>query len=117
MPLGLRMRVFGLIVREEGSLQATAGGGRTSAVPVRQLLEAAQSMEDVSRIVLGVVKSKLQMFMFLTDADSDNQPEAIPLVALGVDSLVGVELRSWLLRKLGAEMPVMKILSGVSVLD
>lgn len=108
---------FGLVVREEGALggQAGAGAGRAGAVPVRQLLEAAQSVEDVSRILLGAVKGKLQALMFLTDADSDSQPVTTPLVDLGVDSLVGVEMRSWLLKELGVEIPVMKILGGASV--
>lgn len=107
---------FGLIVREEGFVGGqAAGAGRASGVPVRQLLEAPQSMEDVSRILLGAVKSKLQALMFLTDADSDSQSETTPLVDLGVDSLVGVEMRSWLLKELGVEIPVMKILGGASV--
>lgn len=109
---------FGLIVREEGSSLGgqAAGDGRATAVPVRQLLEAAQSMEEVARILLGVLKGKLQALMFQTDADSETQPETTPLVDLGVDSLVGVEMRSWLLKELGVEIPVMTILGGVSAL-
>lgn len=72
-------------------------------------------MEDVSRILLGAVKGKVEALMFLTDAGSDSQPETTPLVDLGVDSLVGVEIWSWLLKELGVETPVRKILGGASV--
>jgi acyl carrier protein len=39
------------------------------------------------------------------------------LIDLGVDSLVGVELRTWLLKELSVDMPVLKILGGASASD
>jgi hybrid polyketide synthase / nonribosomal peptide synthetase ACE1 len=41
----------------------------------------------------------------------------VPLVDLGVDSLVGVEIRTWSLQELGVDLPVLKILGGDSVID
>ena len=40
-----------------------------------------------------------------------------PLTALGVDSLIAVEVRSWFLKTLGLEIPVLKLLSGTSLAD
>lgn len=34
---------------------------------------------------------------------------------MGVDSLVAVEMRSWFLKELGVDVPVMKILGGASI--
>jgi hypothetical protein len=39
------------------------------------------------------------------------------LVDLGVDSLVGVEIRTWCLGAIGVELPVLKILGGASIAD
>ena len=41
----------------------------------------------------------------------------IPLVELGIDSLVAVEVRSWFLKELRTDIPVLKILRGGSVAD
>ena len=36
---------------------------------------------------------------------------------MGVDSLVAVEVRAWFLKELAVELPVIKILSGASIMD
>lgn len=104
---------FGLIVQDEGTGAGQGNDVKASSVPVRQLLEAAKTMQDVSRILLTASKAKLQALMFLSD--SDNLSETTPLVDLGVDSLVAVELRFWFLKELTIDMPVMKILGGASI--
>jgi hypothetical protein len=39
------------------------------------------------------------------------------LIDLGVDSLVAVEVRTWFLRELGVDMPMLKILNSSTVAD
>lgn len=41
----------------------------------------------------------------------------MPLVDLGVDSLVAVEVRTWFMQESGVNLPVLKILGGASVAD
>jgi hypothetical protein len=48
---------------------------------------------------------------------SDSLQDTTPLVDLGIDSLIGVDMRSWFLRELGVDVPVMKILGGDSMSD
>lgn len=43
--------------------------------------------------------------------------ENISLEEQGVDSLVAVEVRSWFLKEIDIDMPVLKVLSGASVAD
>lgn len=43
--------------------------------------------------------------------------EKAPLVEQGIDSLMAVELRSWLLKEIEVDVPVLKILSGSSIAD
>lgn len=41
----------------------------------------------------------------------------VPLIQLGIDSLVAVEVRGWFLKELKMDMPVLKVLGGGSVAD
>jgi hybrid polyketide synthase/nonribosomal peptide synthetase ACE1 len=38
-----------------------------------------------------------------------------PLIDLGIDSLVAVEVRSWFVKELNVDMPVLKVLGGASI--
>lgn len=49
--------------------------------------------------------------------DSDSLQDTTALVDLGIDSLIAVDTRSWLMRELGVDVPVMKILGGDSMSD
>ncbi|KAJ5706143.1 hypothetical protein N7536_001832 [Penicillium majusculum] len=103
-----------LLIREVGK-GGTQGGEIGNVVPVRQLLEAAKNMQDAVKVLSGAFKSKLQALKFLSDSDS--LYDTTPLVDMGVDSLVAVEVRSWFLKELTVDVPVMKILGGVSITD
>ncbi|KAE8154018.1 hypothetical protein BDV25DRAFT_168001 [Aspergillus avenaceus] len=104
---------FGLLIREANS--AAAVSDKTANVPVRKMLEAATTPQDVRKILLSAFKTKLRAAMFLSESDALS--ESTPLVDMGVDSLVGVEMRSWFLKELGVDVPVMKILGGASIAE
>ena len=57
---------------------------------------------------------KLQNILQLA---ADGVGKDVPLVELGVDSLVAVEVRTWFLKELQTDMPVLKVLGGASVID
>ena len=61
--------------------------------------------------------SKLQIVLQLrTDGVNDEKPILEQGAdELGIDSLVSVEIRSWFLKELNVDMPVLKILGGASV--
>ncbi|KAI9925937.1 hypothetical protein MW887_005743 [Aspergillus wentii] len=104
---------FSLLIRKASS--AAVVGDKTSNVPVRKLLEVATTTQDVRKILLGAFKAKLRSSMFLSESDALS--DSTPLVDMGVDSLVGVEMRSWFLKELGVDIPVMKILGGASIAE
>jgi hybrid polyketide synthase / nonribosomal peptide synthetase ACE1 len=56
--------------------------------------------------------AKLQLILQLSAEEIDHQA---PLVELGVDSLVAVEVRAWFLKELRTDMPVLKVMGGGSV--
>ncbi|KAL4902785.1 hypothetical protein BDW74DRAFT_186745 [Aspergillus multicolor] len=104
-----------LLIRELGQGDLAQGGERGNAVPLRQLLDTAQTMADAAKVLSGAFKGKLQALKFLSDSDS--LYDSTPLVDMGVDSLVAVEVRSWFLKELAVDVPVMKILGGASIAD
>ncbi|EAW08950.1 putative polyketide synthase [Aspergillus clavatus NRRL 1] len=103
-----------LLIREIGH-GTTQDGDKGNAIPVRQLLEAAKTMDDAFKVLSNAFKLKLQALKFLSDTDS--LYDTTPLVDMGVDSLVAVEMRSWFLKELAVDVPVMKILGGASISD
>ena len=59
------------------------------------------------------LSAKLRSALFFSS--SDTLQDTKPLVEIGVDSLVGVEIRGWCLKELAVDIPVMRILGGISI--
>ncbi|KAK8091418.1 polyketide synthase [Apiospora hydei] len=76
------------------------------------LLASAASAKEAHKIALDAVLLKLARILSV-------EPEALdpskPLHALGIDSLVSVELRSWLAKELGVQLTVLEMTSKSSV--
>ncbi|KAK4107787.1 putative polyketide synthase [Canariomyces notabilis] len=107
-----------MMIRDEGSRGASGAGDAGSAsVPVRKLLEepTVKTLDDAYEVILGAIRDRLHASKFLPDQNS--QHDTTPLVELGVDSLVAVNVRSWFQKELSVEVPVMKILGGASMAD
>ncbi|KAK1749891.1 polyketide synthetase [Echria macrotheca] len=88
-------------------------GGNTGANIKRQV-EEADTEEAAVAVVLGAFSAKLESILQLAPGSVDG---AKPLIQLGMDSLVAVEIRTWFLHELGADVPIMKILGGDTVLQ
>ncbi|RYP44858.1 hypothetical protein DL768_008721 [Monosporascus sp. mg162] len=78
-----------------------------------QLKETQDSKEALS-ILEGTFATKLGAIL---RSSSENIDKGAPLVTLGIDSLVAVEIRSWFLKELVVDVPALKILGGVSLVD
>jgi hybrid polyketide synthase/nonribosomal peptide synthetase ACE1 len=53
----------------------------------------------------------------LQNSEGEEILDNMPLIDLGMDSLVAVEIRTWFMQEIGVEIPVMKVLGGASVAD
>ena len=58
--------------------------------------------------------AKLRVILQISDQEIDH---SAPVIDLGIDSLVAVEVRSWFVKELKVDMPVLKVLGGGSVSD
>lgn len=93
----------------------TAGGSGDSAedsVNYGLLLAAAESHQAAVDIINNAIVRKLCKALTIEAQDVDSSK---PLHEHGVDSLVAVELRTWLLKDLGAEVAVFDMMSGSSI--
>ncbi|EAW16804.1 putative hybrid NRPS/PKS enzyme [Aspergillus fischeri NRRL 181] len=90
----------------DGSPAATTS---EAAADVKQLLRSAVSAETVTPIVQEAFARKLESMMQLP-ANSVNLN--VPLIDLGCDSLLAIEIRRWFIKEVGIDVPVLKVLSG-----
>ncbi|ENH67909.1 Lovastatin nonaketide synthase [Fusarium oxysporum f. sp. cubense race 1] len=94
-----------LIERVGGDADADASGN-AAAVSLSRQLKRVTSKDQALRVITDA----------FVPAETD-VPESLALVDQGVDSLVAVDVRSWFLKELDTDMPVLKILGGNSILD
>lgn len=81
---------------------------------IKKLIQDAETEDEVVNIVqealCAKIETTLQLPMGSVDADA-------LLMELGIDSLVAVEIRAWFSKKVGIDIPVVKILGRSSLLQ
>lgn len=103
---------FSHYVSHEQKSAEVAQAVNTSGNVLGQLAQSDSS--DALSIMEFALSSKVESMLQLEVGSIDVQA---PLVRVGIDSLVAVELRSWFLREMDIDMPVLKFLNGASVSD
>ncbi|GAP85182.1 putative acyl transferase acyl hydrolase lysophospholipase [Rosellinia necatrix] len=80
-------------------------------LPLKKQIESALYPEEVRVIIADRLSRKLEETLLM-----DAQPGILEMTAdeLGIDSLVATTLRSWFLTDLAVDIPIMKILSGMT---
>ncbi|TPX24000.1 putative Hybrid PKS-NRPS biosynthetic cluster [Coccidioides immitis] len=90
-----------------------------TAIPVMIRLREAASEEEALDIIKDALLAKLQIALQLQLEDTSIRHQVLDQSAdeLGIDSLVAVEIRSWFLKELELDMPVLKILGSATIAD
>lgn len=88
--------------------------GSMSGASPGELFKQLDMMEDRAAIVTQSLSKKLARALSIETEDVDAEQ---PLHALGVDSLVAVELRNWIGREFAADVAVFEIMGGRTVKD
>ncbi|KAL4936458.1 hypothetical protein BDV06DRAFT_233408 [Aspergillus oleicola] len=99
---------FSHFVKEEDA-ETVDPQSSAQIVPVRQLLQAASTPEEHEQILEESFLSKLGRILQVPSDAIDN---SIPLVNLGVDSLMAVEVRTWFIKEVDVDISVLKVLGG-----
>lgn len=106
---------FSHCIIEAASAAADEGqSNKKNSLPVTEQLARATTKEQALDVLAECFSAKLRIILQLAEGAVD--PEA-PLVELGVDSLVAVEVRSWFLKELKVDIPVLKVVGGASVAE
>ncbi|KAI1819734.1 PKS-NRPS hybrid [Xylaria intraflava] len=106
--------MFQHCIKENQDGELVSDGQRGRSIPVKsQLLEAVNPAE-VYEIIHDAFANKLRLSLQI----DENRP-IVDLTAdtLGIDSLFAVDIRSWFIKELQLEIPVLKILGGATVGD
>ncbi|OAQ95890.1 hypothetical protein LLEC1_01631 [Akanthomyces lecanii] len=89
--------------------------GKTASVSVRTQLASAKTVAEATSVIKESFLARLRRVLDVNADEPIN--ELITLVEQGVDSLMAVEVRTWFLKELDVDIPVLKILGGSSVVD
>ncbi|KAM5462795.1 putative Hybrid PKS-NRPS biosynthetic cluster [Microsporum audouinii] len=102
-------------------LTTTAGDAGPSnggiVIPLKLQLEEATTQEEVFNIVRNAFLTKLQRLLKADPSEGRTEASVLALRTddLGIDSLVAVEVRTWFLKNLFVNVPVLKILGGARI--
>ncbi|PLB46349.1 lovastatin nonaketide synthase [Aspergillus steynii IBT 23096] len=99
-------------VVDKGDVKADTADKR--AMPIKDQLREAQTVAELRQIITNGFTARL---LLLLQLPANSMSTEVPLVELGVDSLVAVEVRSWFLKNVSVDLPVLKVLGGSSLLD
>ncbi|KAI0402025.1 putative PKS-NRPS protein [Xylaria palmicola] len=88
-----------------------AGLQKSGSVPLKTQLEGVTSEDGVSQVLGNAFSLKIKSILQIPESREILETS---LDELGMDSLIAVEIRSWFLKELGVDVPVLEILNGGS---
>ncbi|OAA40384.1 nonribosomal peptide synthase [Beauveria brongniartii RCEF 3172] len=97
------------------SQMIASGQAAASADSLAQQVSEATADEEAAAAVLKSFATKLEGILLLPLGSIGEDSAGRPVTDLGIDSLVAVEIRTWFLKQLRVDVPVMKILGGSTV--
>ena len=110
-----RNPMFQHCIRSEGQETDQMGADGLKdrrGVPVKAQLLDAINPAEVHEIISGAFAAKLQSSLQI---EEDRPLLDLRADTIGIDSLVAVDIRSWFIKELQVEIPVLKILSGATM--
>ncbi|KAI1422845.1 hypothetical protein F5Y12DRAFT_786475 [Xylaria sp. FL1777] len=86
--------------------------------PLKSQLMEARGLEQLEMIVREALLSKLSV-LFQMELSTLNHPQSstMRLDEMGTDSLMALDIRSWFAKELQVNIPVLKILGGITISD
>ena len=83
-------------------------------VTIKNRVNSTSSVAETSEALQNSFTTQLAVILQLP---LDGVNKETPLVEMGTNSLVAVKIRSWFLKEIGQDIPILTILNGASVAD
>ena len=111
--------LFSHCIIETNGLGDASGDNQLDAkgrnlIPIKDQLATAATKDHALELLHECFTAKLGSILQIS---SDTLDRNAPLVELGMDSLVAVEVRSWFLKELRTDIPVLKLVGGSALTD
>ncbi|KAI1129525.1 hypothetical protein F5Y10DRAFT_290905 [Nemania abortiva] len=116
LPIWIDNPKFARFVSEGLDADASPDASSRGGASIAERLEGAQSMEQVSDVIKESFLAKVRAVLQIDGGDDDALLRTRSN-EIGMDSLIAVDLRSWFLKNLSVSIPVLEILSDVSIAD
>jgi hybrid polyketide synthase/nonribosomal peptide synthetase ACE1 len=101
------------ILNTEGHKESL--GGATMEVPLKVQLSEALTLNEVHEITQAALIKALGMLLQLDASLMASLRPVTRLDEIGIDSILALEIRAWLMDNLSFNYPVLQILSGISI--
>ncbi|TAQ84788.1 hypothetical protein B7494_g6896 [Chlorociboria aeruginascens] len=83
-----------------------------AAQDVKSLILAAKEPHDIQEVILNSLVKQLSALLALEDVNVE-----LPVSAFGLDSLMGIELKNWILKEFAAPLQTSEILDSPNLLN
>ncbi|KAL8727347.1 MAG: hypothetical protein Q9166_006115 [cf. Caloplaca sp. 2 TL-2023] len=103
---------FSHLITDFGSSPAGQGSANSVQKSLKEKLTDALGPDDALQTLEGALLTYLASSLKLSIQSIYTN---VPVIDLGIDSLVAVEIRNWIFSEAGHDVPVLKILGGSSV--
>ncbi|KAI0172766.1 lovastatin nonaketide synthase [Hypoxylon sp. FL1284] len=94
-----------------------ADGGRDKSSAKATIKDEIAGAANVEAALTALKESFSARLQVILQSDDQDIAYDTPLVELGIDSLVAVEVRSWFLKALNVDVPVLKLVGGSSLAE
>lgn len=114
IPPAVHGPLFSHMRQIEAKTSAAAAARTVTVSDLQTNLKQTSSPDEAHAAIMAALRVKLSRMLGIseTEIEQDSQVESF-----GVDSLVAVEIRNWLLRETSADVAVFEILGGASLSD
>ncbi|KAI1367677.1 hypothetical protein F5Y08DRAFT_348861 [Xylaria arbuscula] len=110
--------IFSHLVRADKREKKASGSETRSRNTLQTQIAGAESAEEQFRVIRDAILTKVRTIFQLKLDPSDVETVAnMRLDELGIDSLLATEIRTWLYNSMGIDIPILKMLSGITVLE
>lgn len=103
---------FSILAKTGETAQGDGGAGTGKANSAHTQLAQAQSLAEAAKIVTDALVAKVAKSLQTSSSEID---VSRPLHSYGVDSLVAIEVRNWILKEIKSNVSLFDILSAVPI--